>query len=268
MLDQEPSDKDLANATTATAVSVIRKFRGLARILFPLIAFGWLIREIAEIWGITGVVAFCFALGAISGFLISILKGGGIYQTYQAIRFGLLFGFLLFLILEPLLTYFGYDESGGPRKKQEARLAEVKNVIYRAAGQPNLPFDQLTIPVRSSLSGLSNNTSADRISLKSLAPLLQDPEPKVRAQAALVLGHFENLAPEVLPLLEPILNDPTTTTRAAALIGIAGLRPLPESVHEVITKAASANEPELRHAAELARKRLNSPGRPTTIERW
>ncbi len=267
MLNQDLEyDDDESNAEPASLLT--NGIRRLVRVAIPLFAFGWLVREVADIWGIYAVLFLCLTIGTVLGFLISSLNGGGIVQTFKASTYGRIPAIIVWLVLAPLLTYCGFEADTGPRKRHEAKLAEVKKVIVWAADLPDLPVDRLILDVRFALNELPNHGDSDWISLNSLAPLLQHPHPMVRAQTALALGQLENLTADVLPLLTPILNDPAPKTRAAALIGISGLRPLPEPAREAISNAMSDDNPVIRHAAEFAAKRNANPTTPSPFSRW
>lgn len=136
------------------------------------------------------------------------------------------------------------------RVRQEAQFSLVSqgatNQLLRAALKNDNPLARLH-----AIWGLGQITRTNAIATPALLPLLQDPDPEVRAQTAKVLGNPR--FPWAFEALIPLLQDPEPRVQffAAMAIGKLGRQDATEPIFQML--AANENrDPFLRHACVMA----------------
>jgi hypothetical protein len=90
----------------------------------PVALVLWFIDFVAKEWGIFGVLYICLGAGAILGLITPVRAGASPLHAFVLAKFGLLPGFLAWLIIAPVLGLLGYD-SETTRKEREAALFAV-----------------------------------------------------------------------------------------------------------------------------------------------
>ncbi|WZO98844.1 HEAT repeat domain-containing protein [Isosphaeraceae bacterium EP7] len=219
----------------------------------PIALSLWLIEVVAYAYGIMSVAIVCVALGAVCGLAITVKFRMTLKDAFESARLGMIVGFLGWcVIVAPAMSLIGYEDDTGPRKRREACIAAIRAAMKQAATDGRAPFDALSRPVESALAKLPDHPLDRPLSVAGLLPILDDPDPNVRAQVILALGRFESVSSTILPLLLQQFDAKEPRIRAAATVSLAGMRPWTTALRDRIFEMLTDEIAEVRSAAVTA----------------
>lgn len=221
----------------------------------PLVMAGYLVDGVARECGIMAVCYLCLGSGALLGFLIAIRRKLDLVQIFEATRFGLLPGFLVWIVLAPVLGGLGYEDDTRPRKEREAAIASLVATMRLAAQHQHLPYNRLQPEVQTAVEKLPGRTHHAKHLVDGLIARLKDPDPLLRSQILLAFGSFEGHSVQLMPTLETAMQSDQPRIRAAATVAMAGMRPFTLPMQERVFSMLSDRNPsvQLTTAATLRR---------------